>query len=159
MSLDSSLLEIFDHSADGKIGGILVREFIHLANDPSITAGLVLLDSNHDDQIDLIDWRHPAIWAMADKLDVSTLRAFNEPHALEPSEWQAYQAEIVSAKHTAQAEKELAQYSGSFTAIKERGQLNRKEPLLGGTPVSQLIQGLIFITDIYRCLSWLDSRI
>lgn len=84
---------------------------------------------------DLIDWRHPALWAMADKLDFSTIPAFCEPHRLTPSEWDAYQADIVSAKHNAQAEKEGEQYTASFITIKEKGQLQRQEPLLGDKPV------------------------
>ena len=72
---------------------------------------------------------------MADKIDFSAIPAFCEPHSLTPSEWDVYQADIASAKHNAQAEKEREQYTASFITIKEKGQLEREEPLLGDKPV------------------------
>jgi hypothetical protein len=85
--------------------------------------------------VKLIDWRHPAFWAMGANVDFSKLPAFSPAHGLTAEEWDVYQADIMSAKHNAQAELERPQYTDSFTAIAEKGQLQLDKPLMGDTPV------------------------
>jgi hypothetical protein len=113
----------------------LVREFLHLQPDPASIASLVLLDTNHDDMAKLIDWRHPALWAMGANLDFGSLPAFSPAHGLTPAEWEIYQADIASAKHNDGAELERPHYTSSFTDIAEKGQLSRDKPLMGDSPV------------------------
>jgi hypothetical protein len=112
-----------------------------------------MLDTNHDDMAKLIDWRDPVLWAMAANVDFSTLAAFSPAHGLTPSEWDAYQADIASPKHNAQAAKEQAQYTDSFTTIAEKGQLHRpngEKPLMGDSPVCIHRVGTIEYLDFVR---------
>jgi hypothetical protein len=101
-------------------GGILVREFLHLQPSPDSIASLVLLDVNHDHMAKLIDWRHPAIWSITANLDFASLPSFTDPHALTTEEWDAYQADIASEKHMAQAELERPHYTAAFRLWRRR---------------------------------------
>jgi hypothetical protein len=144
-------------------GGILVREFLHLQPDPASIASLILLDVNHDHMAKLIDWRHPAIWSMAANLDFSKLPSFTDPHALTPSEWEAYQADVASEKHNAQAELERPHYTAAFTTIEERGHLQRAEkgepPLLGNSPVCNPIPRDYILRSSKELLRYLQVSI
>jgi hypothetical protein len=117
------------------LGGILVREFLRLQPGPASIASLVPLDVNHDHAAKLIDWRHPEIWSMAENLDFVSLPSFQDPHSLTPAEWDAYQLDVASEKHNAQANLERPHYTAAFTTIEEKGHLQRQgkgePPLLG----------------------------
>jgi pimeloyl-ACP methyl ester carboxylesterase len=61
-------------------GGMLAREFIALR--PDDVAGLVLVDTNQEHMLEVIDWRHPSIRAVIGKLDYFEVTGVQQNHKL-----------------------------------------------------------------------------
>jgi pimeloyl-ACP methyl ester carboxylesterase len=114
-------------------GGILAREIIAL--HPNDVAGLVLVDANQEHMLDVLDWRDPAIRAVAGKLDYFEVTGVRRNHKLTDREWREYQDDESSPRHKKQAAAEWAEYEESFTTLASIQQLGKRPPLLGDRPV------------------------
>jgi len=115
-------------------GGILSREFVALR--PDDVEGLVLVDANQEHTLENLDWRNPAIWAIAGELDYLTVTGLRAEHKLTDEEWQLYLQEESSAKHKKQANLERAEYASSFPILASKAQLRPNgPPILGSKPL------------------------
>ncbi|RAL12877.1 alpha/beta fold hydrolase [Aspergillus homomorphus CBS 101889] len=117
-------------------GGILAREFI-AARPVADICGLVLVDPVQERML-FETWPDPSVAAVTDGLDYMEVVGLTQDYKLAESEWRELMAEEASAKHAAQAEKELPFLQVSRKVLAEKWQLVSGRSLLGAKPVSVL---------------------
>lgn len=115
-------------------GGILGREF--LALQPKTVAGMVLVEANQEQTLELLDWRQPALAVMQVGVDSITATGLAHTNKLTPEEWQTYRAVETSSDFQAQAALEFEEYPKGFPILRAKAQLHRDPPFLGRTPIS-----------------------
>ncbi|KAI5477428.1 hypothetical protein MNV49_006420 [Pseudohyphozyma bogoriensis] len=126
--------------------GAIVRQFVEQFDDEVV--GLVLVDANHEDSVERLQWPNEA-WARASVgVDVYAATGVYEAEKLTKDEWDAvlrYQAEdLLEADETGvdPTDSDAAEYESSLLALGKLDQLERH--VMGDRPVG------IIMADITR---------
>jgi pimeloyl-ACP methyl ester carboxylesterase len=125
--------------------GVLMREFVLLTGNGPHIAGLVLVDANQENSLQVLnvnDANLRAIFAGVEPYSAMGLRA---EHKLTQEEWDAFMSDEETEKFKLQAEKEGNEYSPSFDTLRKK-ELEKIQPLLGDKPV--------FVVGGFRSRDW-----
>ncbi|KAF3405131.1 Uncharacterized protein DPV78_003011 [Talaromyces pinophilus] len=114
-------------------GGILSREF--LALHPGDVIGMVFIEANQERTLEVLDWRQLAQSSLLAGVNGLDATGISRDHKLTDEEWRIYQDTQNTESHQRQAALEIAEYANSFPTLKEKSQLHRRPPFLGGHPV------------------------
>jgi pimeloyl-ACP methyl ester carboxylesterase len=120
-------------------GGVLTLEFLDSRPDVADVAGMVFVDAgvpHHFDVLPMV-WREADMAAVAAGVDFAAVTGLKAHTALSDDEWAAFEAEEDpgNAKHVRQAERENAVFPDTYTALRRKGILERRPPVLGDCPV------------------------
>jgi len=124
-------------------GGIIAREFLDLKDDA--VAGMVLVETNHEDRDKELIWPFAEFDVMEEGVDALTTCGYDKNHKLTDAEWAAYLADQNSDKASVLQDlhldvpdtplgKELKQNPPSHLELGEKRQLERQA--MGDRPVS-----------------------
>ena len=114
--------------------GVLVREFIALTGNGPHIAGLVLVDANHETQLQVLNVNDANLEAISAGINYLSGRGITTEHKLTPEEWDAFVGDEATEKFKLQLQKEDDAYNPSFETLRKK-ELGKEKPLLGDKPV------------------------
>jgi pimeloyl-ACP methyl ester carboxylesterase len=114
--------------------GVLLSEFIALTGDGPHIAGLVLVDANHETQLQVLNPNNANLIAIYEGVETYSGRKINVEHKLTSEEWDAFINDEATERHGLQAQKENDEYAPSFETLLQK-ELQKQQPLLGDKPI------------------------
>lgn len=114
--------------------GVLIREFVALTGNGPHIVGLVLVDANPENQLQVLSPLDTNLKAMSAGVDHLFSRGLTTEHKLTQDEWKAFLNDGETEKSKLQNEKEDNEYVRSFETLQKK-ELENMQPLLGDKPV------------------------
>lgn len=115
--------------------GVLSREFLAIPSRDKDIAGIVFVDANQENTLEVLDWRVLAESPVLKCVDWTGVLELEKLQRLQPSEWKILQDIEASEKHQTRAALEYGYYPKSFPVLKSKSQLQQNPPLLGDSPI------------------------
>lgn len=114
--------------------GVLVREFVALAGNDTHIAGVVLVDANHENTLQVLNVVDPDLEAIFVGVDQFSATGDTAEHKLTQEDWNALVTDEATKKFKLQEQNEDAEYGPSFATLQKK-ELEKRRPLLGDIPV------------------------
>ncbi|ESZ91373.1 alpha/beta hydrolase [Sclerotinia borealis F-4128] len=114
--------------------GVLIHEFIALTGNGPHISGLVFVDANHENALEVLNPNNVNLAAMSVGLDAYVAYGIEAEHKLTAEEWDAFMSDEATGKHKQQEQKEESEYAPSFETLRKK-ELGMRQPLLEGKPV------------------------
>ena len=114
--------------------GVLVREFIVLTGNRPHIAGLVLVDANLEDTLQVLGLLDADFQAICIGIEHYSAKGIKMEHRLTQEEWNAFISDEETEKFKIQGGKELQEFALSFETLRKK-ELHKSQPLLEDKPV------------------------
>lgn len=114
--------------------GVLLNEFVALTGNGPHMAGLVLVDANHETQLQILNPGDANLLAISVGIEPYSGRGITGEHKLTEEEWDAFVSDQATEKFKLQEQKEEDEYAPSFETLRKK-ELEKRQPLLGDKPI------------------------